>query len=613
MAAGLRAVYFWQFSRTPFARTLFLDSRVYDEWARQIAAGDFLHPHAPLFLEPGYAYLLAAIRLVGGATGAVWIIQGVLGTGTVLLSALIASKIGSRSSALITGIVAAAYLPLIYFEGLVLKTTCEVFLGTAMIFGLLHLLEMPAVRKAALLGGIAFFAVLFRSSLLPVTLYVVTVLALSWRGQLKGARLRFVGIVAAGPVLALGLLLARNITAGGESIALPYNSGINFYIGNCAACNGADPGYPFGRALPETEEADSRKEAERRAGHALTAAQSSRFWWRAAWGEILSSPARWMRLLAVKSLLYWNHYELTDNISIYFLRGFVPLLRWPLPGFWLAGVLGIAGICLALKDRTRAGLVIAGYIILQMVLVVGFHVAERYRLVAVPAMLALGIPRIFGALRPGGTRLPAIAAIIAGVFVVALPDPVHPDGQDLSNHQTMLASVQPGSTSQGASLDLLRRGVVESPGSADAHYNLAVVLDRTGDLPAAEREATEALRLKPELAEAHHLRAQVLAKAGKHAASAQDYEAAARLGFRQGPCLEAAAAQYGRAGNFKEAERCANEALAIDPASALAWDLLGTARYQLKDMTGARQAWEKSLALQPDNPRVRGVLERMPR
>lgn len=67
-----------------------------------------------------------------------------------------------------------------------------------------------------------------------------------------------------------------------------------------------------------------------------------------------------------------------------------------------------------------------------------------------------------------------------------------------------------------------------------------------------------------------------------------------------------------RAGRWTEAADAARAALALDPANANAWANLGVARYKLGDVSGARQALERSLTLNPKNDSLRSVLARMP-
>lgn len=68
-----------------------------------------------------------------------------------------------------------------------------------------------------------------------------------------------------------------------------------------------------------------------------------------------------------------------------------------------------------------------------------------------------------------------------------------------------------------------------------------------------------------------------------------------------------------KAGRWAEAADAARAASNLDPANPTAWANLGVALYKMGDVPGARQALERSLALNPNNEPLRAVLARMQR
>ena len=87
VALLVRLVHVWQIRRSPFYATLLGDSRGYDEWARQIAAGDWLG-HEVFYQAPLYPYLLGFIYAVAGHH--------------LLVVRVVQALIGSASCALLT-------------------------------------------------------------------------------------------------------------------------------------------------------------------------------------------------------------------------------------------------------------------------------------------------------------------------------------------------------------------------------------------------------------------------------------------------------------------------------------------------------------------------------
>ena len=69
---------------------------------------------------------------------------------------------------------------------------------------------------------------------------------------------------------------------------------------------------------------------------------------------------------------------------------------------------------------------------------------------------------------------------------------------------------------------------------------------------------------------------------------------------------------FGRQGDYARAIREFETALRIMPVSVRSWNNLALARRLAGDAAGARGAWERSLALKPDQPDVLRDLRRLP-
>ncbi len=69
--------------------------------------------------------------------------------------------------------------------------------------------------------------------------------------------------------------------------------------------------------------------------------------------------------------------------------------------------------------------------------------------------------------------------------------------------------------------------------------------------------------------------------------------------------------RYAGAGDYDKALRKAKEAVEGNPQHWQAWRLLGTCRYRKGDLTGAVEAYERSLEIFPENPALKGFLARI--
>src|SRR5262245_37458863 len=88
LAFSLRLVHVWQIRRSPFFDVLLGDAHGYDEWARRIAAGEWIGRDV-FYQAPLYPYFLGSVyRLIGHNLFAVRLIQAAIGAASCMLLAL---------------------------------------------------------------------------------------------------------------------------------------------------------------------------------------------------------------------------------------------------------------------------------------------------------------------------------------------------------------------------------------------------------------------------------------------------------------------------------------------------------------------------------------------
>ena len=126
-AAALRIAHLREIAaHDPFFALHDVDSALYDAWARRILAG--LAPDdGVLFLGPLYAYFMALVYAIGGATpAAVKAVQCALGVASVALVGLLARECFDRRTALVAAAIAAGYEMLIFYSGTLLVVNIQV-------------------------------------------------------------------------------------------------------------------------------------------------------------------------------------------------------------------------------------------------------------------------------------------------------------------------------------------------------------------------------------------------------------------------------------------------------------------------------------------------------
>ena len=443
LALLLRIVHVWQLRPSPFFEALLGDAHGYDEWARRIAAGEWIGRDV-FYQAPLYPYFLGVIYAgVGHHLLAVRLIQAAIGAGSCALLCLAGRRLFSPAVGLAAGIGLAIYAPAIFFDGLLQKSVLDLFFLSLSLWLISLLLERREARGLWLSLGVAMGALsLTRENAL---VFVVVILGWCLIGQRvrrkadtptdrvrvkpdttmakkpKGHKRTDVGSgfsrtdqrtasgfsrtnqrtassfsrtsgrtrEAAAFILGLAIVLlpvaVRNYAVGGGFYLTTSQFGPNFFIGNNANADGTYMSLRFGRGAPEYERQDATELAEHATGRTLTPSEVSSYWTDRALDFITAHPAQWVSLVGRKFLLLVNATEMLDTES----QESYAEWSWPLRlGGWFGhfGVLvplAVLGMFLAWPDRRRLAIlyVMTGT---YMASVLMFYVFARYRLPLVP-------------------------------------------------------------------------------------------------------------------------------------------------------------------------------------------------------------------------------------
>src|SRR5262245_2198417 len=112
---------------SPFFAVLMGDSKSYDEWARRIAGGEWIGREV-FYQAPLYPYFLGVVYAIGGHhLVVVRVLQAILGSLACVFLALAGERFFSRRVGLMAGLALALYAPAIFFDGLIQKSTLDVF------------------------------------------------------------------------------------------------------------------------------------------------------------------------------------------------------------------------------------------------------------------------------------------------------------------------------------------------------------------------------------------------------------------------------------------------------------------------------------------------------
>lgn len=361
-----------------------------DRWltirvAETIARGDWTGGWlAPYDSSPAYSYFAAgAYVLCGRNWFHVLVVQAALGALTPLVLYGVGLAIDGESTALVAALIAALYLPSIFYEGLVVKFA---LIPLAVSAALLSVVGLRAGgRGAALASGAALGAVVL---LRPNTALAAPVIA-AW-GVLGGATpaivIRRTALVVVGAMAILGPMAARDALTARHGLS-PGLAGIHFYIGTNPHADGEYTVIDDIRPDIVGHVVDARRIAERRMGRTLSPADVSRFWFHRGLSFIRDRPGRYV-LLEVRKL--WLAFEAAENGSFGDdydgLRPVSPVLRLPAITFATVGPLGLLGLAGCIRRRRWLLPLALGALTLSLL---PFFMAGRYRLPLAPPMIVL--------------------------------------------------------------------------------------------------------------------------------------------------------------------------------------------------------------------------------
>jgi tetratricopeptide (TPR) repeat protein len=577
----VRLVHLWQIRPAPFFSVVMGDARAYDEWARQIARGDWLG-HQVFYQAPLYPYFLGILYAMAGRDLVVIrVCQAIVGSIACVWLALAGRQFFSRRVGLIAGLMLALYAPAIFFDSLLQKSVLDVFLMCLTLW----IVSGLAVREAR--DGWPWLWLGLATGALSLTRENAVVLAgvmLVWivvRDQTGRERVAAAGAFVFGLALLLVPVLVRNHIVGGGFYVTTSQFGPNFYIGNNPTADGTYTPLRVGRGSPEFERQDATELAEHAAGRHLTPAEVSTYWQDRALDFITSRPAAWLKLLARKAALLANATEMIDTESqASYAEWSAPVRIGSLVGhFGILVPLAALGVWATWPQRTRLSILYA-MAAAYAASVLMFYIFARYRFPLVPFLVlfaAVGLasaPR-FVRERPIRHSVLACATVLAAAIVANWPILSGNSMQAIAESNLGVALQDEGKLDEA--VDHYRRAAALRTDYAPAYNNLGTALRAKGRLDEAVSVYERALVLRPDFADAHYNLANTLLDQQKPGAAADHYRRALASFGDSIDVHNNLGTALAAAGRFDAAIDEFREALRLEPESARTHRNLGDA------------------------------------
>lgn len=511
-AFAIRLAHILLIRTNPFFEHPPVDAGFYVHWARGLSRFGFLGQDV-YYQAPLYPYFLASIyKLIGFDFLFPRLLQAVIDAGSCILIYVLARRVGGDRVGWIAGIIAALYGPLIFFQGMLLKTTLSLFLIEAT---LVSLIGLPKGRSP--LRWLASGLLLGLSCLARPNILLVLPFLMGWgvwamrRGDPEGPKSRLaiglrISLLALGTILPIIPVTWRNLRVASDLVLVSSNAGHNFFIGNNEFnTTGSYCQFDNVRSHPEYEGEDFRKIAEESLGRPLKPSEVSSYFFRRGLEFIRTHPGSYLVLQGKKLLLYLNRREVPDNQHMEMFRRFSLILRLPLPGFGLIAPLGLAGLVL-LWRRHPGYRLLAIYTVAYSMSVIAFYVLGRYRIPIVPALIVFAagaIDALWLAIsdKKWGDVKKWAALIVPFAVVVWIPLPFM-DWQ-LPQAHARLGQVYLDTRKSAEAIPAFEEAVRLDPENTAALSGLGLARLATGDFGGAERDFLEVIRLRPHKGSSH--------------------------------------------------------------------------------------------------------------
>lgn len=376
----LRIAWIVQYQASPFFDTPSLDFTFFDQRAREILQGAFFS--GTYLFSPLYPLFLTVIyKIFGTDLFFPRLIQAVLGAFLVFPIYGIAAFAFNRRTALMAAIICAVYLPLIYYDGILMATTLHVFCLVVSAACLAGTSSWKRIVSAGLLMGVVLLAA-------PNYLIVMAAAAL-WLLTCSGVRFRK-SMAYAAVYIACALAVVSPITVyhalkDGEFVFVAPHGGINFYLGNHEQATGTYMSIPGISDYPGQQALDSKKIASEALGRPATNAEVSTYWANKSLEFLKKDPVAFIALQGRKIALFWNAFEIPSEYGLDFDSQFHSILRFPLIRFgWIAPLALVGSIFILFTPDKKKALLPAFMLIGTMAAVIVFFVHARYRIPATP-------------------------------------------------------------------------------------------------------------------------------------------------------------------------------------------------------------------------------------
>lgn len=531
-AIFVRGLYLYESRDSPTFKIPVVDARTYDQIARQIVdRGEFTRD---LFWQPPfYPFFLASIyKVTKGSILGAKIFQMILGSITCVFVFLLGAKILNRKSGLLAGLIAASYLPLIFFEGELLAAGWAAFWSIVLVFGFLNAAEKPTLSNALILGLLGVLSIITRPEFLPFFAAGLIWLFIADLKQ-RGLKKSFLGalLVTAGFLMAAVPIAILGYSTTGQFRILPFSGGVNLYIGN-------NPDYKNTIAIRPGFAWEMLLETPARYG-IEDIQEKEKFFRRQAIRYAFNEPLSFTKGLIYKTAQWLSSREIARNVDMYSFRPWSRLLRfgvWRLHGFGFPfGILLPLAVIGAVFWRRKIPMPMWLYLVFYPISVILIFAASRYRVPIVPILSVLaagGCAAVYDFFkrRRWRTLIVVLCVFLIMAYTSSALGPFKIERLNYPAEIRFFLGVALEERGQTEEAKISYREAIQlRPDYADAYYNLGVIMERQKKPNEAWQYYLQAIQADPNYSHAYYNLAVMLQSRGRLDEAIKYYEEAVRI------------------------------------------------------------------------------------
>lgn len=419
----LRLLYIIEIINTPFIDFLFSDSKLFIELADSFFSDVFWTGNDPFLISPLYPIILGSFRIIFGDNNfIIYLLQVLINTLTLMFIYITAKNIFNKNVAFISFLIASLFDSYIFYSGLILSETFEIFFITLFFYYISDKTNFEQVTKWLIIGLILGTLVLLRESILIVVLTLVLYIIFSNKNsfKVKISKWKIISTLVGGVFIMVLPFTIMNYIISEELIITNASEGIYFNFANGNGSNGLIPNdnHNFEKDLSGKEIASNFSGKKVSAGEALN------YFYGKTTKDILDEPIQFLSLITRKAVLFFNseHFPKSSIMDIKFYEeNFSDILKLPLVSYGVISILFLMGLTFYLKTGNKNSLILL--LLFSFYLIVLFSFASvKYKLGITPIMIvfgAFGIVNIYNCIAENNFK-PIQAPLFITLFFILI-------------------------------------------------------------------------------------------------------------------------------------------------------------------------------------------------